>query len=68
MKRDIDKFKRLMKDFDITGMRSCMEHDSDETRYVIEVGCCDKVHGYSGFEVEFKFNESGKFINMGVWE
>lgn len=29
---------------------------------------CDKVGGYPGFYTCFNFDESGKFLTVGVWE
>lgn len=35
---------------------------------VIDAKSSPKVNGYSGFQVEFHFDDDGKFMTMGIWE
>ena len=34
----------------------------------VEAKNCDATEGYTGFETTFTFDETGKFLKMGIWE
>lgn len=62
MKTDREKLKELLSDFGITG------YSEDEKKISIKDRCCDKASGYFRFYVDFEFDGSGKFLNMGLYE
>jgi hypothetical protein len=65
---DKDKLIALLREF---GINASVEsdfgrcHNSDNV--LLEAGQ-GGVDGYNGFYAEFKFDDSGKFVEVGVWE
>lgn len=58
-----EKFKKLMDEFEIE-----YKEENDDKIKSIKFESGNKICAYVGFCANFEFDETGKFIEMGIWE
>lgn len=64
---DLGKARRMFREFGI-GFAEHKDVDGFYTQLTLEALEQDKVKGYAGFVADFTFDETGKFVDVGIWE